>query len=151
MSLVTPKDAAKAVYVTTGMISYWVRKGYVIRHIPEGNTRNYLVDLDEVKAAQAYSRTRFKSRKDEGLLTREEAARVLWVGVSEISHYIRQGYLTRHYLLGNKYNYLLSLEEVKAVPDKIYERMENRKPELRERALNAPKSPNGKFLKRAKK
>lgn len=148
MNLVTPKEAAKAVYVAKEMISYWVRKGRVTRHYVEGNTRNYLVDLDEVRAAQAYSKVRFKSRLDEGLITREDAAKLLWVSVGEISHYIREGYLTRHYVVGNDYNYLLSLEEVKAVPDKIYERIENRKPRLREHALGMPKSHDGKFLKK---
>lgn len=149
MNLVPVKEAAKAVYVTKEMVGYWIRKGHVAKHPIPGSQRNYLVDLDEVKAAQAYSKVRFKSRPEEGLITRTEAAKLLWVSVGEISHYIREGYLTKHYVVGNDYNYMLSLEEVKAVPDRIHERMENRKPVLRELALKAPRMPHGGFAKRS--
>lgn len=148
MNLVTVKEAAKAVYVTKEMVGYWIRNGHVAKHPVPGSQRNYLVDLDEVKAAQAYSKVRFKSRPDEGLVTREEAAKLLWVSIGEISHYIREGYLTKQYVVGNDYNYLLSLEEVNAVPQRIEERMENRKPVLRELALARQKSPDGKFVKK---
>jgi hypothetical protein len=143
------KEAAKAVFVTKEMVGYWIRKGHVAKHPLPGSQRNYLVDLDEVKAAQAYSKVRFRSRADEGMVTRAEAAEILWVSVGEISHYIRRGYLTRHYVLGNNYNYLLSLEEVKAVPAKILEHMENRKPILRELAFSYPRDSQGNFSKRS--
>jgi len=149
VNLVTMKEAAKAVFVTPEMICYWIRKGHVVKHSVPGRKRSYLVDLDEVKAAQAYSKVRFRSRADEGMVTRAEAAEILWVSVGEISHYIRRGYLTRHYVLGNNYNYLLSLEEVKAVPAKILEHMESRKPILRELAFSYPRTPDGGFAKRS--
>lgn len=148
MNLVTIKEAAKAVYVTKEMVGYWIRKGHVVKHSVPNMKRRYLVDLDEVKAAQAYSKVRFKSRPEDGFITRLEAAKLLWVSVGEISHYIREGYLTRHYVLGNDYNYMLSLEEVKAVPERIYERMENRKPLLRDLALKAPRTSDGEFAKK---
>ena len=149
MNLVTMKEAAKAVFVTPEMICYWIRKGHVVKHSVPGKKRSYLVDLDEVKAAQAYSKVRFRSRADEGMVTRAEAAEILWVSVGEISHYIRRGYLTRHYVLGNNYNYLLSLEEVKAVPTAILEHMESRKPILRELAFSYPRDSQGNFSKRS--
>lgn len=148
MNLVTPKEAAKAVFVTREMIAYWVKKGHVTKHPIAGHKRNYLVDLDEVKHAQAYSKVRFKSRKEDGLITRAEAAQLLWVSVGEISHYIREGYLTKHYVVGNDYNYLLKLEEVESVPDRIFERMEGRKPRLRELGLSAHKDAQGRFAKK---
>ena len=48
--LVLRKVAAREAGVTTGMITYWARKGYIKKHYVFGNQYNYLVDLHEVLA-----------------------------------------------------------------------------------------------------
>lgn len=146
MQLVTPTEAANAVFVTKGMISYWIRKNRVQKHyVPNGNKRNYLVDLDEVKQASKWKEALFETLP-ENLITRQEAAELLWVGENEISYYARMGYITKHYVLGNKYHYLVDRDEVKAQADLIPQRLDARKPVLREFALKQPKDKNGKFL-----
>lgn len=146
MQLVTPTEAAKAVFVTNGMISYWIRKDRVRKHyVVNGNKRNYLVDLDEVKQASKWKENLSKTLP-ENLITRQEAAQLLWVGENEISYYARMGYITKHYVLGNKYHYLVDRDEVKAQVKLIPQRIEARKPVLRAFALKQPKDKNGKFL-----
>ena len=149
MNLVTPKEAAKAVFVTGGMISYWIRKGLVKKHYVLGHQRQYLVDLDEIKAAQNFCRNRFSSQPEKNLVTPREAADILWVGVAEIRYYARMGYIKKHYVFGNDYHYLVDLDEVKAQPREMKKRMDSRKPVLREYALKHPKDERGWFVKKS--
>ncbi len=148
MNLVTPKEASLAVYVTTGMIAYWIRKGQVKKHYVLNNNRQYLVDLDEVRHAQQFSKVRFNSQPENNLVTPKEAAEYLWLSIGEIRYYVRKGYIKRHYVLGNDYNYLVDLDEVKAQPVETKKRMEGRKPVLRQYALNHPKDQQGLFIKK---
>ena len=145
MNLVTPKEASKAVYVTTGMIAYWIRKGQVKKHYVLDNNWRYLIDLDEVRQAQQFGRVRFNSQPDRNLVTPKEAADYLWVSISEIRYYARKGYIKKHYVLGNDYHYLVDLDEIKAQPEQMKQRIENRKPILREYALKQPKDIRGWF------
>ena len=146
MQLVTPTEAANAVFVTKGMISYWIRKDRVRKHYVEnGNKRNYLVDLGEVKQASKWKDT-LMDTLPENLITRQEAAALLWVGENEISYYARMGYITKHYVLGNKYHYLVDRDEVQAQVKLIPQRVEARKPVLREYALKQPKDKRGRFI-----
>lgn len=148
MNLVTPKEASLAVYVTTGMIAYWIRKGQVKKHYVLNNNRQYLVDLDEVRQAQQFSKVRFNSQPEKNLVTPKEAAEYLWVGIAEIRYYARKGYIKKHYVLGNDYHYLVDLDEIKAQPVEMKKRMEGRKPVLRQYALNHPKDQRGLFVKK---
>lgn len=148
MNLVTPKQASLAVYVTTGMIAYWIKKGQVKKHYVLNSNWKYLVDLDEVRAAQDFSRTRFDSQPDKNLVTPKEAADYLWVGIAEIRYYARMGYIKKHYVFGNDYHYLVDLDEIKAQPEQMKQRIESRKPVLREHALRHPKDERGWFTKK---
>lgn len=150
MKLVTPTEAASTVYVTRGMIAYWIRKGRLKKHPIQNNKRRYLVDLDEVRQAQEFSRVRFNSQPENNLVTPKEAAEYLWVGIAEIRYYARMGYIKKHYVLGNDYHYLVDLDEVKAQPFEMKKRIESRKPILREYALNHPKDDRGWFIKKDK-
>ena len=145
MNLVTPSEAAKAVFVATSMIGYWVKKGRVQKHYVLNNKRNYLVDLDEVKKAQAW-KEELKSSLPENLISRKEAADLLWVTETEIGYYARMGYIKKYYVFGNKYHYLVDRDEVKAQPKLIDGRVEARNPRLREHALSQKRDDRGWFL-----
>lgn len=145
MNLVTPKEASKEVYVSVSMIRYWVKKGKVKKHYKTENEYFYLVDLDEVKQASKGMQGLIESAP-KNLITRKDAADLLWVTETEISYYASMGYIKRHYVLGNKYNYLVDKDEVKAQVKLIPERIEARKPRLREHALSQPKDRRGWFL-----
>jgi predicted site-specific integrase-resolvase len=145
MNLVTRNEAAKSVFVTVGMISYWVKKGRIKKYPIAGTSRNYLVDLDEVKKASEWKKYLIEDLPD-NLITRQEAAKLLWVQNAEISYYARMGYIKKYYVFGNKYNYLVDRDEILAQVKLIPQRVEARKPILRERALRQPKDRNGKFL-----
>lgn len=147
MNLVTSQEAANAVYVSHGMIPYWIRKGLVKKHYVLNSKRRYLVDLDEVRAAQEFCRTRFDSQPEKNLVTPKEAAEYLWVGIAEIRYYARKGYIKKHYVFGNDYHYLVDLDEVKAQPREMKKRIAARNPRLREHALSQPKDSRGWFIK----
>lgn len=145
MNLITSKEAANTVFVTVGMISYWIRKGYLQKHYTGSSTYNYLVDLDEVLSIVQTSKDRLKS-KHEGLISPKHAAEILWVGVAEIRYYVRKGYLKKHYVLGNNYNYLVEESEVRKQPLLIGQRVDSRIPKLKEHASNQRRDRRGWFL-----
>jgi DNA-binding transcriptional MerR regulator len=145
MNLVTPNEAARSVFVTRGMIAYWVRRGSVKKHYSFTNQYNYLVDLDEVVLASK-GRSGVINMQPDNLITRQEAADLLWVTAQEITYYVSKGYIKKHYVLGNDYNYLIDKDEVLAQPRLIGERLEGRKPRLREIALTRKKDRRGWFL-----
>jgi transposase len=70
--LVTPRQAAKELYVSIGMIGYWIRKGRLRKH-PTGS-RNYLVDLDEARRASKWNRM---EGIPDNLITVSEAAEMI--------------------------------------------------------------------------
>lgn len=135
MRLVTPQEAAKAFYVTPGMVAYWLRKGRIQKHYVLGNKWNYLVDLDEIEIASK-GMEGIKQTVPENLITREEAGKLIWVSKESIGYYVRMGYIKRHYVLGNRYHYLVDRDEVLAQVDLIQKRLNDRKPILSEKAKN---------------
>jgi hypothetical protein len=145
MNLVTAKEAAKTFYVTHSMVAYWIKKGKVKKHYVLGSTWQYLIDLDEVEIASK-GMDGIKANAPDNLITREEAARLLWTSKESIGYYVRMGYIKRHYVLGNNYHYLVDRDEVLAQLDSIQERLDSRKPALRVKAKNQ-KRVGGKFAK----
>lgn len=135
MNLVKTEEAAKAFYVTRGMIAYWVRKGWVQKHYVLGHKRNYLVDLDEVKKASKGVEG-IKQTVPENLITREEAGKLIWVSKASIGYYARMGYIKKHYVLGNKYHYLVDRDEVLAQVELVQKRLNDRRPKLSQKAKN---------------
>lgn len=145
MNLVTTDEAAKAFYVTRGMISYWIKKGRIQKHYVLGSNWSYLVDLDEIETASK-GMEGIKETVPENLITREEAAKLIWVSKESIGYYVRMGYIKRHYVLGNKYHYLVDRDEVLAQIDLIQKRMDDRKPILSAKAKQQQRI-GGKFIK----
>lgn len=145
MKLVTVKEAAKVVFVTPAMVGYWVRKGKVQRHYTNDSKFFYLVDLDEVRQASKGMQALIESAPS-NLITRKEAAEMLWVSEKEISYYAKMGYITKYHVLGNRYHYLVDRDEVRAQVKLIPQRIEARKPRLREHARSQPKDERGWFL-----
>lgn len=149
MQLVTSKEAAKRVFVTRSMISYWVRKGRVKKYPIDGMTRNYLVDLDEVKLAGNWKEALVESlSEDTDLITREEAARLLSVEDTVISYYARRGYIKKYFVFGNDYHYLVSRAEILSQIEETQKRIEKHAQQLREHYLANPqmKDRHGKFI-----
>lgn len=149
MQLVTSKQAAKSVFVTRAMISYWVKKGRIKKYPIDGMTRNYLVDLDEVKLAGNWKEDLVESlSEDKDLITRNEAARILGVEETVISYYARKGYINKHYVFGNDYHYLVSRAEIVSQIEETQKRIENHAQQLREHYLANPqmKDRHGKFI-----
>ena len=136
--LVTPREAASRLFVTTGMIGYWIRKGRLTKH-PIGG-RNYLVDLDEAERA-----SKWREYLDENLVTPNEAADMIGVGVRQISYYAKMGYVKKHYVLGNSKHYMVDKNEVLEQPRRIAEMLasEERKARLRKIAANQPRDSRG--------
>ena len=145
MNLVTAKEAAQSVFVSVAMVGYWVRKGKVKRHYTNDTKYFYLVDLDEVRQASKGMKGLIEASPP-NLITRKEAAELLWVGENEISYYANMGYITKYHVLGNDYHYLVDRDEVRAQVKLIPQRIEARKPRLREHALSQPKDSRGWFL-----
>jgi predicted site-specific integrase-resolvase len=140
MNLVTPLEAANAVFVTREMITYWVKKGRVQRHPIEGTRRNYLVDLDEVKVAGKWKQNLLASNPD--LLTPTEAGVLIGRTAKTISQYVQDGHIRPHYVLGNGKHYLVDRNEVLAQPKRIHEYMtsEERRANLRRYAKLQPRN-----------
>lgn len=145
MNLVTAKEAAKAFYVTHSMIAYWIRKGKVKKHYVLDSTWRYLVDLEEVRVASK-GMEGIKESMPDNLITREEAAELLWTSKESIAYYVQMGYIKRHYVFGNDYHYLVDRDEVLAQQYLIQERLDARKPALRIKAKQQRRL-GGKFAK----
>lgn len=143
--LVTPRQAAESLFVTVGMIGYWIKKGRLKKHPLNG--RNYLVDLNEARLASKW-RERLFEELPENLVTPAYAAKSIGVGVREIGYYAKMGYIQKHYVLGNDHHYLVDLNEVSKQPDRIYEmyRSEERKDKLRKIAKSQPRDKSGRLF-----
>lgn len=147
--LVTPREAASQLYVTTGMIGYWISKGRLQKHYLEGSTRHYLVDLEEAKRASNWRNIRY-SELPENLVTPNEAADAIGVDPREISYYTKMGYVQKHYVLGNNHHYLVDINEVLEQPERIAKmyRSEERKAHLRMIAKTQPRDKSGRLFVR---
>ena len=147
--LITPREAASRLYVTTSMIGYWVKKGRLHRHYPNGNTRNYLIDWEEAKVAADWRNFKYLEQP-EHLVTPNEAADAIGVNPREIGYYARMGYIQKHYVLGNSYHYLVDINEVLEQPERIAKMYcsEERKAHLREIAKNQPRDKRGRLFVR---
>ena len=119
-NLVTPKKAAEKVFVTRGMIFYWIRKGRVKKHYVLEHGYNYLVDLNEVIAATEGHKANAKNYPN--LITVAEAAKLVFVSEPSIRYYVSRGYLQRHRVLENQKYYLVDKDEVLYVADTVEER-----------------------------
>ena len=142
-----PKEAAKNTYVTSAMIYYWVRNGRLKKYQVDGLSRNYHVDLDEV--IRVSKTDRFSERPAGNLISRKEAADLIWVGDRMICYYVKMGYITAHYVFGNDKHYLVDRDEVLAQPKLIQERMRHtaRLKELSEHAKTLPRDSRGYWTK----
>ena len=141
--LVTPRQAAKELYVSIGMIGYWIRKGRLSKH-PTGS-RNYLVDLDEARRASKWNRM---EGIPDNLITVNEAAEMIGVVPREISYYANEGYIWKHYVLGNSFHYLVDVNEVLEQPERIAKMYasEERKAYLREVANRRKRDSNNRYF-----
>jgi DNA-binding transcriptional MerR regulator len=152
MNLMTTQQAADLIYSTRGALRYWVKKGMLKKYpSPDGYSRRYLIDFDEVEKLFSQDwKERARENLPDNLISRKEAAQLLWINERSIGYYVRRGHLKKHYAFGNDYNYLLDRDEVLAQPQLYPERMEARKPRLREAAIkqNQARNENGKFIKK---
>lgn len=145
--LVTPKIAASSNYVTRPMIDYLIKKGRIKKYPIAGTSRNYLVDIVEVVAALNWKNGLINDLSDD-LITRKEAADELSIAESVISYYVRCGYITKHYVFGNNYHYLVSRKEIAEIPGGIENRLIVHSEKLRKQLLEnpQPKDKNGRFI-----
>ena len=100
------------------MIHYWTKKGRIVKHQPNPTKRRFFFDIEQVRATMG--RSMYDGVPD-NFITRKEAADYLWVSDAEIGYYARRGYLTKHYVLGNDYNYMLDEAEVKKIPEILHD------------------------------
>ena len=149
MRLVTPAEASKTLYVTPGMIHYWVKKARINQYPDPKRPTRYLVDLDE--AERASKTNKFNDKATEELLTPSQAAKLIGVGVRSISYYAQMGYLKRHYVFeNNNKHYLVNREEVLAQPALVVERLKHtgRLEELSKQGKAMPREANGHWTRR---
>jgi len=150
MKLVTRKEAAKTIYMSVGILSYWLRDGRLTKHPIPGRTREYLVDLDEVKElASKNKRDLLMKNIPANLITTLEAGKLLSVTDRQICYYANRGYIAKHYVLGNDRHYLVDREEVLAQVDLIEDRLRHadRIDELREIATKIKRDSRGWWMK----
>lgn len=152
MNLMTTQQAAEIVYLTTSALRYWVKRGMLKKYpSPDKYSRRYLIDFDEVEKLFSQDwKERAKENLPKHLIGRREAAKLLWINERSIAYYVRKKHLKKYYVFNNDYNYLLDRDEVLAQPQLYPERMEARKPRLREAAIkqNQARNENGKFIKK---
>jgi predicted site-specific integrase-resolvase len=143
LNLVTAKEAGKALYVTAGMIHYWIRKGRLKRY-QNPNGWNFLVDLDEARIASKWKENVLEANPD--LITLDEAAEMLYLTRKAVNYHINQGRLKKYYVLGSDKHYLVHRDEVVELSYREpYYINENRNQKLREKALAQKKDKRGKF------
>ena len=146
----TPKEAATKAYVTYSMVSYWARTSRLIRYPNPNTTRaaSYLVDLAEVKRVARVGK--LDERPAGNLISRNEAGDLLYVGSRVIGYYVKMGYLTPHYVFGNKKHYLVDRDEVLAQPKLMPDRIRHtaRITELSEKAKQQPRAQGSRWSKR---
>lgn len=124
MNLVTRKEAAKAIYMSEGILSYWVRKGRLDKHEVSKSGRFYLVDLDQAKKlSKMTKRELLRESIPDNLISTKEAASLLHVTDKQITYYAKKGYIKKHYVLGNDKHYLVDRDEVLAQPELSEERI----------------------------
>jgi hypothetical protein len=145
VDLVTAKEAGKALYVTVGMVHYWIRKGRLKRY-QNPNGWNFLVDLNEARLASKWLDRVLEVHPD--LITLGEAADMLYLNRRALNYHINQGRLQKYYVLGNDKYYLVHRDEVTELfyRESFYKN-EERNQKLRERALTQKKDSRGKFAK----
>ena len=124
MKLVTRKEAAKAIFMSEGILTYWARDGRLTKYPVAGKSRQYLVDLYQVKSLAGKSKRELLMKDTSAnLITTNEAAKLIHVTPRQISYYIKMGYIKQHFVLGNKRNYLVDREEILAQPALVKERL----------------------------
>ena len=145
------KEAAKLAYVTPGMVYYWVKDNRLATHPDPKRPRSYLVDLDEVK--RLARTTKLEERPAANLISRKEAADLIYVGDRMICYYVKMGYIKAHYVLGNDKHYLVDRDEVLAQPALVLYRMKHphRLEEISRQAKEMPRGPGGHWAKRTDK
>jgi hypothetical protein len=145
LNLVTANEAAKALYVTRGMVHYWIRKGRVKKH-KGSNNWNFLVDMEEARFASRWQENIMEQHPD--LITKEEAADLLLLSKRSVSYYVDTGRLNKYYVLGSDKYYLLSRDEVIELSYREpFYLNEVRNEKLRKKALLQKKDKNGKFCR----
>lgn len=145
VKLVTPKEAAKTLFVTVGMVHYWIRKGRLKKY-QNSNGWNFLVDLEEARFASKWKRNILNTNPD--LITRGEAADMLFLSERSVSYHVSVGHLKKYYVLGDSKHYLLHRDEVTELfyREPFYKN-EVRNEKLRQLALKQKKDSRGKFSK----
>jgi predicted site-specific integrase-resolvase len=141
--LVTPREAASELFVSYGMIAYWIRKGRLAKHPTSG--KHYLVDLDEARRA---SRWNALDGLPDNLITPNQAADMIGVVPRQISYYTKMGYVKKHYVLGNSKRYLVDVNEVLAQPERIKQMLssEERKEHLRKVASRQKRDSRNRYF-----
>lgn len=150
MKLVTRKEAAKRIYMSEGILSYWARDGRLTKHRLPGKTRQYLVDLDEVKELASKNKRHLLMKNiPDNLITTLEAGKLLFVTDRQICYYANKGYIKKHYVLGNDRHYLVDKDEVLAQANLIDDRLRHvgRIDELREQATKMKRDSRGWWTK----
>jgi hypothetical protein len=148
MNLVRVKEASELSYVTTAMVYYWVMNNRLAKHPDPKRPRSYLVDLDEVKRLARTSK--LDERPSPNLISRKEAADLIYVGDRMICYYVKMGYIKAHYVFGNDKHYLVDRDEVLAQPKLVLHRMKHpdRLEELSRQAKEMPRGPGSFWAKR---
>ena len=127
MELVTRKEAAKTIYMSEGILAYWIRLGRLKTYPVAGSSRKHLVDLAQVQElARRNKRDILMKDTPNNLISTKEAGRLLYVTDRQICYYAGRGYIKKHYVLGNDRHYLVDKDEVLAQIDLIPDRLRHR-------------------------
>jgi DNA-binding transcriptional MerR regulator len=149
--LITPAEAAKLSHVTTPMIGYWIRNGWLKKHpTASGHKRNYLVELDEVRQVAGCTKFELILRGyPDNIILPKEASALLGVGTRMITYYSEMGYITKHYIFGNTKHYAVDKNEIEALASAIDDRIHHvgRIEELREYSKKLKRDSRGWWIR----
>lgn len=124
MQLVTVDSAAEHLYVTRGMIHYWVRLGKLEKYpylLTASSARarkrlysttRFLVDLDEAIEIQRGADKTKEEHSDKRLLTAREISTILNTTPELVRSWVREFKLTKYYKTGSTHSYYLDGDEV---------------------------------------
>ena len=126
MRLMTVKQAASELFVSTGLVHYWIRTGRAQKHVYKltpgsakvkkrtESTWRFMVDLDELRAIQRKSaEAELKLlNSDKRLLRPREISQILDVRHDRVHSWAKRYNLKKYYIPGNSVEYFLDGDEL---------------------------------------
>jgi transposase len=122
MELVNRTEAAKRAYVSTAMISIWIRKGRVQKYPnphPQTIKGQYLVDLDEVKIAYNLKEWALQKLDNPNLISIADAAEEFNVSIGTIHRWVEVYGVTKFHVPTSTRQFFVDREEIHTLQENL--------------------------------